>query len=91
MSFQRLLRFVNEQGVTQYGDLKVEATGDLIGQEVEVLDGDIASGFRATGRTEKISKLLCPLPSVPFIVCIGLNYQKHANEASVCFLPFTYC
>ncbi|KAB5582858.1 hypothetical protein GE09DRAFT_1246746 [Coniochaeta sp. 2T2.1] len=83
MSFQRLVRFVNEQGATQYGDLKVEATGDLTGQEVEVLEGDVQSGFKATGRTEKISKLLCPLPSVPLVVCIGLNYQKHANEANL--------
>lgn len=28
-------------------------------------------------------QLLCPLPSVPYIVCIGLNYKTHAEEAKV--------
>ena len=30
-------------------------------------------------------KLLCPLPSTPIIICVGLNYRKHAEEASVQF------
>ncbi len=84
MSFQRLVRFVNAQGVTNFGDLKTEPTGDLTGREVEVLEGDIEGGFRGTGRTDTIQQLLCPLPSVPLVVCIGLNYQKHATEANVC-------
>lgn len=83
MSFQRLVRFQNAQGSTVYGDLKQEATGDLTGTEVEVLEGDIQSGFKASGKTDKIQKLLCPLPSVPIVICIGLNYQKHATEANV--------
>jgi len=83
MSFQRLVRFVNEQGRTLYGDLKSETPSDLTGVEVEVLEGDIQSGFKSTGRKDKISKLLCPLPNVPYVVCIGLNYQRHANEANV--------
>ncbi len=83
MSFPRLVRFVNEQGATLYGDLKSEPIGDLTGAEVEVLEGDIEKGFQNTGRTDKIHKLLCPLPKVPIVICIGLNYQKHANEANV--------
>lgn len=83
MSFQRLVRFVNEHGTTLYGDLKSEPTADLTGAEVEVLEGDVEKGFQSTGRTDKIHKLLCPLPSVPIVICIGLNYQKHANEANV--------
>lgn len=83
MSFQRLVRFVNEQGTTLYGDLKSEPTADLTGAEVEVLEGDVEKGFQSAGRTDKIHKLLCPLPSVPIVICIGLNYQKHANEANL--------
>jgi transcription initiation factor TFIIH subunit 2 len=83
MSFQRLVRFVNAQGTTSFGDLKSEAKGDLKGAEVEILEGDIENGFRGTGRTDKIEKLLCPLPRVPIVICIGLNYQKHATEANV--------
>jgi 2-keto-4-pentenoate hydratase/2-oxohepta-3-ene-1,7-dioic acid hydratase in catechol pathway len=88
MSFQRLVRFVNDQGATQYGDLKSEPTGDLTGQEVEVLEGDLDSGFKSTGRTEKIQKLLAPLPKVPIVMCIGLNYQHHADEAKVRLMIF---
>lgn len=87
MSFQRLVRFVNEQGTTLYGDLKTEAPADLAGVEVDVLEGDVQSGFKSTGRKDKIQQLLCPLPSIPMVVCIGLNYQKHANEANVGHLP----
>jgi transcription initiation factor TFIIH subunit 2 len=57
MSFQRLVRFINAEGKTQYGDLKKEATGDLVGQEVEVLEGDLDSGFTSTGKTEKINEV----------------------------------
>ncbi|KAK4032702.1 fumarylacetoacetate hydrolase domain-containing protein 2 [Parachaetomium inaequale] len=88
MSFQRLVRFVNAQGTTSFGDLKSEPTGDLAGAEVEVLEGDIEKGFRGTGRTDKIEKLLCPLPSVPLVICIGLNYQKHATEANLRIPPY---
>ena len=57
MSFQRLVRFVNAQCVTSFGDLKTEPTGDLTGREVEVLEGDIESGFRSTGRTDTIQQV----------------------------------
>jgi hypothetical protein len=57
MSFQRLVRFVNAQGTAAFGDLKSDPTGDLTGAEVEVLEGDIESGFRATGKTDKVGKV----------------------------------
>ncbi|KAK4182349.1 hypothetical protein QBC35DRAFT_510161 [Podospora australis] len=88
MSFQRLVRFVNAEGATNYGDLKTEATGDLTGAEVEVLEGDLQTGFRTTGRTDKIQKVLSPVPSVPLIICIGLNYQQHATEANLRVPPY---
>lgn len=28
-------------------------------------------------------QLLCPLETTPLILCIGLNYRQHANEAGV--------
>jgi 2-keto-4-pentenoate hydratase/2-oxohepta-3-ene-1,7-dioic acid hydratase in catechol pathway len=83
MTFQRLVRFVNAQGAIHFGDLKSEPTGDLKGAEVEVLEGDVENGFRGTGRTDKIEELLSPLAKVPLVICIGLNYQKHATEANV--------
>lgn len=63
MSFQRLVRFINAEGVTRFGDLKSEPSGDLIGAEVEVLEGDLDKGFQSTGKTDKIQKVcLVSLP-----------------------------
>ncbi|VBB84483.1 Putative Fumarylacetoacetate hydrolase [Podospora comata] len=88
-SFQRLVRFVNAQGSTKFGDLKTRPTGvSLAGAEVEVLEGDVGNGFRGTGKIDKIQKLLCPLPQVHAIMCIGLNYQKHATEANLRVAPY---
>jgi 2-keto-4-pentenoate hydratase/2-oxohepta-3-ene-1,7-dioic acid hydratase in catechol pathway len=41
--------------------------------------GDLASGFRATGQAVTPGKRLAPLAPA-MIVCIGLNYAKHAAE-----------
>ena len=41
--------------------------------------GDILGDFRLTGRTLKPGKLLAPLDP-PNLLCIGLNYRKHAAE-----------
>jgi len=46
---------------------------------VRAVEGDPASGFRATDRVVKPGKQLAP--AVPAtIACIGLNYAKHAAE-----------
>ncbi|KAF7560205.1 hypothetical protein G7046_g3962 [Stylonectria norvegica] len=42
------------------------------------------------------SELLCPLPSTPLFVCVGLNYVNHATEANIrvlrnCALTKTIC
>lgn len=41
--------------------------------------GDLATGFRVTDQTVKAGKLLAPVAPA-MIVCIGLNYAKHAAE-----------
>ncbi len=41
--------------------------------------GDLATGFRAADQTVKAGKLLAPVAPA-MIVCIGLNYAKHAAE-----------
>jgi 2-keto-4-pentenoate hydratase/2-oxohepta-3-ene-1,7-dioic acid hydratase in catechol pathway len=41
--------------------------------------GDLAAGFRATDQAVKPGKLLAPVAPA-MIVCIGLNYAKHAAE-----------
>jgi hypothetical protein len=58
MSFKTLVRYENAHGVISYGDLgNVPATGDVKGIDVAVLDGDLESGFKASGKTDKIHKV----------------------------------
>jgi len=68
----KLVRFTDVKGETrlgnQHGDGKVtEVTGDLFGE------------LRDTGRPATPAKLLAPLVPVD-LLCIGLNYRKHAEE-----------
>jgi len=89
MGFERLIRFVGENGETYYGDLAKETpTLEIEGSTVAVLDGDIASGFRKTGAETVVKKLLCPLPKAHIITCVGLNYRQHANEAKLTVPPY---
>ena len=91
-AFSHLIRFEADDGNIYYGDLKKETpTREIEGNEVELLEGDIKSGFNKKGSTAKISRLLCPLPTTNIILCVGLNYRKHAEECNVCthFLPTT--
>jgi len=45
------------------------------------LDGELLAGLRDTGDEVKIHKLLAPLEPAD-ILCIGLNYRKHAAEGN---------
>ncbi|UNI22988.1 hypothetical protein JDV02_008830 [Purpureocillium takamizusanense] len=77
--FKRLVRFSLGDKVC-YGDL-VESNGDE--HTVERLDGSLFDDLERTGDIVKTSQLLCPLERTPLIVCIGLNYKKHAQEANL--------
>ena len=82
--FSHLIRFEADDGKTYYGDLTKETpTREIEGKDVEVLEGDVKSGFTKKGSKAKVSKLLCPLPTTNIILCVGLNYRKHAEECKV--------
>ena len=60
MGFERLIRFVSENGETYYGDLAKETpTLKIEGSTVAVLDGDIATGFHKTGAEAIVRKVHC--------------------------------
>jgi len=44
-----------------------------------VVEGDLSSGFRDTGKPAGKGKLLAPVDPRA-LLCIGLNYRKHAEE-----------
>lgn len=46
------------------------------------IEGDIFSNFRVTDERAQVAKLLAPV-SPPAILCIGLNYKRHAAESNL--------
>ncbi|KAL6154235.1 hypothetical protein ACJQWK_01406 [Exserohilum turcicum] len=82
-AFKRLIRFEDAEGKTVYGDLEKEVpTREIEGSTVEVLEGDVKSGFNKAGSKAKVAKLLSPLPTTNIVLCVGLNYRKHAEECN---------
>ncbi|KAH9236557.1 hypothetical protein K456DRAFT_1721907 [Colletotrichum gloeosporioides 23] len=83
MSFDRLIRFVDEEGRTSYGDLaKPLAAKEIIGTEVTVVVGTLQYGFTRTNEKRTVAKLLNPVPDAPSVLCAGLNYKLHSNETN---------
>ncbi|MEI7685204.1 MAG: fumarylacetoacetate hydrolase family protein [Planctomycetota bacterium] len=68
----RIVRYLDVQGRTQWGAQQADGG-------VTRVDGDIFGAFADSGAQAQISKLLAPI--VPGnILCIGLNYRRHAEE-----------
>lgn len=68
----RIVRFLDEGGRTCFGSERTDGT-------VEVMEGDVFTGLRATGATARVAKRLAPVvPTAVF--CTGLNYRLHAEE-----------
>ncbi|TMW66318.1 hypothetical protein Poli38472_004083 [Pythium oligandrum] len=74
----RLVRFIDETGATRCGQL---VDGSNI--TVRLVENDDPLGsLKFTGAQASVKKLLAPvLPSQ--ILCIGLNYRKHAKETNM--------
>jgi 2-keto-4-pentenoate hydratase/2-oxohepta-3-ene-1,7-dioic acid hydratase in catechol pathway len=51
------------------------------------LDGTLYNGLRATSTKAEVSRLLAPVEPTS-IICIGLNYRKHAEETGAKFPEF---
>lgn len=78
-TFSRLVRFVQDDHI-YYGDLIGDEDGVYT---IKKLVGKIFDSLEATEEIVKTDKLLCPLPHTPIIICIGLNYKSHAEEAKL--------
>ncbi|KAF3798748.1 Fumarylacetoacetate hydrolase domain-containing protein 2 [Colletotrichum gloeosporioides] len=89
MSFDRLIRFVDEEGRTSYGDLdKPLAAKEIIGTQVTVVVGTLQHGFTKTNEKRTVKEVrsaLSPIEVVgaPSVLCAGLNYKLHSNETNV--------
>lgn len=57
-AFERLVRFETDGGKVTYGDLPSNvANNSIIGRSVDVLDGDVGSGFKKTSSKATIKKV----------------------------------
>ena len=70
----RIIRFLDEYGNTRLGH-------DFADGEAILLEGDMFKSLQDTRQRKKVHKLLTPVqPSA--ILCIGLNYARHAKETN---------
>ncbi len=78
-------------GVTKYIRYSHEGTtsyGILDGETIRVLDGDLFSSPRPSGRTLRLSdiELLAPVEP-PKVIAVGLNYQSHLGNREAAAYP----
>ena len=76
----RIIRYQDHQGAIRYAEQKPD------GSTVEIL-GDIFGAFEATRERARVAKLLAPV-APPNVICIGLNYRRHAEEAKAAIPQF---
>ncbi len=70
----KIIRHKLADGSIQYGSLQPDGT-------VRRIEGDIFADFRVTGESVAPGKLLAPVVPTS-MVCIGLNYRRHAEEGN---------
>lgn len=68
----RIIRFADSVGEIHYGSLQPDGTALRI-------QGDILNNYTVTHQKVTVKKILAPIVP-PAILCIGVNYGKHAAE-----------
>jgi 2-keto-4-pentenoate hydratase/2-oxohepta-3-ene-1,7-dioic acid hydratase in catechol pathway len=68
----KIIRFLDDRSQIQFGRQHDDG-------RVTLLDGDLFSKRTDTGKAATVKKLLAPIDPAA-ILCIGLNYKKHAEE-----------
>lgn len=76
----RIIRFEDEQGRVGYGRL----TGEGMTRAERMTGALFASDFSPTGETAAVKRLLAPFAPTN-ILCIGLNYRRHADESNMAY------
>src|SRR4051794_19727035 len=68
----KIVRFLDPSGSIRFGRRHPDGS-------TTALAGDLFGDLRDTGEPATVAKLLAPLAPAD-ILCIGLNYRKHAEE-----------
>jgi 2-keto-4-pentenoate hydratase/2-oxohepta-3-ene-1,7-dioic acid hydratase in catechol pathway len=76
----KIIRYLNPAGEMFYG--VQQSSGDALR-----IEGDIFSKHHVIGERAQIAKILAPVAPVA-ILCIGLNYKRHAAESNLPAPPF---
>ena len=70
----KIIRYRDAAGNTHYGRQAADGSATRI-------DGDIFAQHHDTGEKADVAKLLTPIAPVD-VMCIGLNYRRHAEEGN---------
>ena len=73
----KIIRFLNDSDETQYGSQHEDGS-------VTRIDGCLFGEYTDTGEAATVKKLLAPIDPRA-IVCIGLNYRRHADESNATY------
>ncbi len=76
----KIIRYQDKAGNIGYASQQAD------GSAVK-LDGNLYAGFHITPAKAEVSRLLAPVEPTS-IICIGLNYRKHAEETGAKFPEF---
>ena len=68
----RIARYVTADGSINWGE-------EMPDGSIQRLSGSLAGGFQRTGETAAVHARLAPVEATT-ILCIGLNYRRHAEE-----------
>jgi 2-keto-4-pentenoate hydratase/2-oxohepta-3-ene-1,7-dioic acid hydratase in catechol pathway len=68
----KIIRYADSTGQVKFASQQADGTA------LEI-DGDVYGEFQVTSREANVTKLLAPVSPVA-LLCIGLNYRRHADE-----------
>jgi 2-keto-4-pentenoate hydratase/2-oxohepta-3-ene-1,7-dioic acid hydratase in catechol pathway len=74
----KIIRYADPQGVVKYASRHSAANSPESADALEI-SGDPLGKFSVTDRKAQVAKLLAPIAPTS-IMCIGLNYRRHAEE-----------
>ena len=76
----KIIRYEDSQGAVHYG-------GSETGSDYRKVSGDVYGAYTITDEAADVKKTLAPV--VPkTVLCIGLNYKKHAEESGMSINEF---
>jgi 2-keto-4-pentenoate hydratase/2-oxohepta-3-ene-1,7-dioic acid hydratase in catechol pathway len=79
-NFMKIVRYRDQQGAIGYAAQQPDGSSMK-------LAGDIFASPKITAQKADVAKLLAPIQPIS-IICIGLNYRKHAEETGAKFPEF---